>query len=680
MRFMAQHIKKLLMDNCYPRCFNEAFADLSMSADCFLHLFWFSLLKLKLTSLPFLFFPFLYNTTHVEFVSVKPMSSHSSDVYVMEDTEESLRTSPANSPLEDLVRSSSFTSLGSSNEKCGRHPPAATARIICTVGTNTEKQVEESVSNLLRSGIMGLMHTIAGDEFAHHMLHKSRQDIQRSYIERITGLAQNTIKVLHKLIACQSYPMRGKESASEIAVLDEKAEPEWLSELQISIAKTDALLQGLTEKKKTLLTATDAAEKTCSIPTMPAARSNVRFAASQQTSSLPSPLQDKTGRMQELEHELRMLQEQMAEVRVVFAKEGVDSVVPLYSELLSLRAAKRQAALREVENTMAYLATQQCCFDQQLEVMERRKRSLEIEASRRFYEGGDAVIGLMEDVEKLAHAGRKLNGLRDEYRRRVREVDPVVCANFSSFHGEKRQRTSNTNFSVLIDRQSEKDQEIMALRDELNAQRQEMEEWKRRYEAAVGEMSRPQESPVFNSLLQAVEDRLSQEAAQRCTLLCRLFGWELLQLTDDTVALARVGCAEERLTLPMPNLSGDETSAVARSIVLAKKVLEGSLVIRGECQKHEDAEEEHNDDAGEQAPTPKDNEEAEAGETVPTMKETPFPTNDDHDIEMEVDDSAETGEMDTEAPSEENPLVTENTVDSPGKLEPSFYSSGLWEE
>ncbi|EAN81483.1 hypothetical protein, conserved, partial [Trypanosoma cruzi] len=251
----------------------------------YLFFFWFSHLRLKFTSLPFLFIPFLYNTTHVEFVSVKPMSSHSSDVYVMEDAEESLRTSPANSPLEDLVRSSSFTSLGSSNEKCGRHPPpppplpAATARTICTVGTNTEQQVEESVSNLLRSGIMGLMHTIAGDEFAHHMLHKSRQDIQRSYIERVTGLAQNTINVLHKLIACQSYPMHGKESASEIAVLDEKAEPEWLSELQISIAKTDALLQGLTEKKETLLTATDAAEATCSIPTMPAARSNVRFSA-----------------------------------------------------------------------------------------------------------------------------------------------------------------------------------------------------------------------------------------------------------------------------------------------------------------------------------------------------------------------------------------------------------------
>ncbi|EKF33883.1 hypothetical protein MOQ_002412 [Trypanosoma cruzi marinkellei] len=690
MRFMAQQNKKGgLWIIVYSRCFNEASVDQSICTYCVLVFFsGFSLNDKFDVSSNFFIFIF-YNPTHVEFFSVKPMSIDSSDVYVMEDAEESLCTGSANSPLEDLVRSSSFTSLESSNEKCGRHPkqqppplPAAkaTARTICTVGTNTEKQVEESVSNLLRSGIMGLMHTIAGDEFAHYMLHKSRQDIQQSYIERITKLTQNTVDVLHKLIPRQSYPTHGTESASEVAMMDNKNEPEWLSELQLSLAKTDALLQGLTEKQETVLTATDAAEATCLLPTVPAARSNVRFSASQQISSVPSPLQDKTGRMQELEEELRMLQEQMAELRVVFAKEGVDSVVPLYTELLSLRAAKRQAALREVENTMAYLVTQQCCFDQQLEVLERRKKSLEVEASRRFYEGGDAVNGLMEDVEKLAQAGRKLNALRDEYRQRVREVDPMLYTNFSSFPGEKRQRTSHTNFSVLFDRQSEKDQEIMALRGELNTQRQEMEEWKRRYEAAVEEMSRPQESPVFNSLLRAVEERISQEAAQRCTLLCRLFGWELLQLTDDTVALARVGCAEERLTLPMPNPLGDETSAMARSIVLAKKVLEGSLVSRGECQKHEDAEEEQNDDAGDQAPTQKDNEEEEAEETVLTKEGTPFSTNDDHAFDTGVDDAAETGEMDTEAPSEENPLVAENTLDSPGKLEPSFYSSGLWEE
>ncbi|RNF15906.1 uncharacterized protein Tco025E_05341 [Trypanosoma conorhini] len=621
----------------------------------------------------------LYGPALVEFGSrTQKMSSHSSDVYVMEDSAASQTAGSAASQPEGLVRSSSFTSSKSSNGGRGGQPAAASARVMCTIGTNTEQQVEETVSSLLQSGIMGLMHTVAGDEFAYHMLQKSSQDVQRGCAERVIRVAQGAVDALRELTMRQTTPMRVKEPPSGVVVEDVGAEPDWLTELRLSMAKTDSLLEDITKQTEAVSTAVDAAKATGSIPMVPAAMPTVPPPSLQQAPSFSPPPQAETERIQELEHELRSMQEQLAEVRVVFAKEGVDSVMPLYSELLSLRGAKREAALRDVESTMAYLATQQCCFEQQLETIERRKRALDLESCRRFYQGGDAVVGLAADVEKLAQLGRQINLLRDEYRRRAAEVDPTVATTSTACRGEKRQRTSEDSFRVLLDRQSEKDEELMALREELNTQRRETEEWRRRYESAVQAMSPPQQSTFFTSLLRDVEGRVSQEAFDRCALLCRLFGWELLELKENTVSLARLGCAEEQLTLPMPEASGAERNAVARSIVLAKKVLEGSVVKRGERQESRHADEEQYKEPGGRASTLEAKENAEAAATDVAREATPLQGDEDREVDERGEGADEAG---AEASSQENPLLEEeDTPDSPANLEPSFYNSGLWEE
>ncbi|ESL10187.1 hypothetical protein TRSC58_02084 [Trypanosoma rangeli SC58] len=598
------------------------------------------------------------------------MSSHSSDVYIMEDSAES-----ANSQSRGLVRSSSFTSSRSANGGCSCQPATASAHVTCTVGTNTEQQVEESVTSLLQKGIMGLMHTIAGDEFAHHVMEKNFQDVERGCIEKVIGAAQRMVDFLHELAMRQTPQMRVKESSPEVAVVDVNAEPEWLAELRLSMTKTDSLLEDMIKTNENALTAVDAAKETSSIPVVPAAVSVVPLPP-QQVPSFPPSLQAEAGRIQEIELELRSMQEQLAEIRVVFAKEGVDSVMPLYSELLSLRGAKREAALRDMESTMAYLATQECCFEQQLETIEKCKRALDFESCRRFYQGGDTVLSLAADVEKLAQLGRQISLLRDEYRRCAAEVDPMVCTSPTPCRGGKRQRTSGDSFRILLDHQSEKDEEIMALREDLNAQRRETEGWRRRYESAVHAMSPPQESTLFTSLLHEVEGRVSQEASDRCARLCRLFGWELLELKDNAVSLARINCAEEQLTMSMPDASEAERNAVARSIVLAKKVLEGSVVNRGERQESQHADEESNKEIGDEVSTLEAKEEAEPTEADLTKERPSSPSKEGHELDEGAD------EADTivagAPPQEDFPL--EDTSDSTGKLEPSFYNSGLWEE
>ncbi|RNF00006.1 hypothetical protein TraAM80_07871 [Trypanosoma rangeli] len=603
------------------------------------------------------------------------MSSHSSDVYVMEDSAEPLTTGSANSQSRGLICSSSFTSSRSANEGCSCQPAPVPAHVACTVGTNTEQQVEEYVTSLLQRGIMGLMHTIAGDEFAYHVMEKTSQGVERSYIEQVIGAAQRMVDFLHELGMRQTLPARVKEPLPEVAVVDVNAEPEWLAELRLSMTKTNSLLEGIIKTNENASTAVDAANETSSIPVVPAAMSVMPFPPQQAPSFSPS-LQAETGRIQELELELRSMQEQLAEIHLVFAKEGVDSVIPLYSELLSLRGAKREAALRDMESTMAYLATQECCFEQQLETIEKRKRALDLESCRRFYQGGDTVASLAADVEKLAQLGRQINLLRDEYRRCAAEVDPMVCTSSTPCKGEKRRRTSVDSFRILLDHQSERGEEIMMLREGLNAQRRETEEWRQRYESAVHAMSPPQESTLFTSLLQEVEARVSQEASDRCARLCRLFGWELLQLKDNAVSLARISCAEEQLTLSMPDASECERNAVARSIVLAKKVLESSVVNRGERQESQHADEENNKEIEDEVSTLEEKEEAEPTKTDLTKEIPSSPSKEGHELD-EGADEADT--IAAGAPQQED-SPSENTPDSTAKLEPSFYNSGLWEE
>ncbi|KEG12571.1 hypothetical protein DQ04_01611130 [Trypanosoma grayi] len=604
------------------------------------------------------------------------MSSHSSDVYVMESAAESSSTASACAP-EGLVRSHSCThseSSSSSSREADRYRRAE--RPARAVGTNTEEHVEERVSSLLHSGIMDLMRTVAGDAFANQVARRDHYKMAQNSTEEITAVARSALNRLRELGVHHLHPKTVQRVPSEVAATDiVTAAPEWLEELQKRMEETDNLLHDLTVKAEKIPEEA-AVSKTNILSLVPAA--TPRAASHQSPPSSWTPPHDNGERIQGLEAELRKLQEEIAETRVVLAKEGVHSVLPLYNELLNLRETKQQAALRDAETTAAYLFTQDCCFRQQLDAIERRKKMLDHDSNSRCY-NDDTATTLLEDVEKLAKLGRDLNQIRDEYQKHLTVIDMSHRAFPSPQPGEKRSRTSEDCFEALIERETQSNHQILSLRRELDAQMKETEAWKQRYEAAVKHVNPPQDSNLFASLLQDIEGRLSLEANRRCTLLCNIFGWKLLDMSIGSLTIGRMGCFDEQLTLPLGDSAKDERSVLATSIVLARKLLEGCGTLRGNQQGNSSSlaveggaasNRESKVEESEEASTANEEEEESTTATSVNISETGGEEN---------HDPSENAEVDAEPPLQEDAVVKDSSPASAGNQEPSFYSSGLWE-
>ncbi|KAH9577660.1 hypothetical protein LSM04_003593 [Trypanosoma melophagium] len=618
------------------------------------------------------------------------MSSHSSDVYVMEDEEELSVQMP-----EGLVDSHSTTPLESSAEEL--YSRKKTTCALRTVGTNTENYVEESVNSLLYNGIMELMRTVAGDGFSDNVSMKFQQQRKHSSEKEIVMIKRNLIKRLGDIVADHSQSCRLPESSLDVTdtaisvpvsttnttinTTEISAVPSWVAELQESMSVTEALLHELTkttENKETLDTSRKSSTILLGPPVTLATPSHSPLSSPPPPPPVVSSLipPENTSRTEELEAELRKLHETTTEMRLILAKEGLDSVIPLYNELLELRELRRKTALKDAETTMAYLTTMECCFKQQLIAAEKSKRCLDLELTRRSCDIGNTIATLVEDVEKLAQLSRDLKVLRSEYQRQVGLVDKNHYLSIDPVPGEKRPRTSEGSFKLLFEQQLEKEQQIQKLRQELESQKKETTEWRERYELSVQSTSLVRENTTFNSLLRNVDERLSTEANRKIAFLCHIFGWNLLGLTDKSIVIARIGCAEEKLTLSFDSLK-DENSALAMSIVLAKKVLE-NCSNRREQQEYVQSDKDNEEDLDDEGKMD-DNEENKP--TIKEVKDLELEEMDKTEVENEIYDTGKEEvyaiDFSTDKNKEESTVKETPSSDS---AEPAFYSGGLWDE
>ncbi|CBH13940.1 hypothetical protein, conserved [Trypanosoma brucei gambiense DAL972] len=616
---------------------------------------------------------------------VRSMSSNSSDVYVIEDSHSS--SSPRDSSYSstagsgaDIVGNQAGLTRTSDANACSF---AQASRMQIDTGTNTEEILESDAIGRLTGVVAELFHSVTGSTYQNKLSQGACNDVEG----QITSSGNLTLLNLSQrlLELARRPPPSGhvKEAltdSSAAAYMDD--EPEWLGAIQHSMERTRKFFSelDLTGAKIGLNTAFVAT------PTSSEAETTYRAPSGRPLSLAPEPLQCETEAFGNIKEELCKLQDSTAEVRLVLNKEGVDSIIPLYNELLALRSERRQNVVSSAEALRAYLITQEECFNQRLVVAEGRELLLSREINRNCAGGdGSTIETLARDVEKLSELSRELKRLRDEHQRHAEGQGLFYHSVSETGPERKRQRTSDEGFKTLLARQLQADEQVASLRRTAESYKSEVLEWKRRYELAVRSIDRPQDSAVFNSLLEEVRRSLLQETMQRSSSLCQLFGWKLISLDGNSASIALIGNPGIQLTLPVSESLSDERSSLATGIVLARKVMESCSLVResqqGCCGVQQGS---NRAEAGAQQESTQaelsgdaDNCETAINVTDEVCKGLDKASDVDVCEEAKPAETVEVTEVEAElADSKVDEAPDKHTMSEAG----AFYSGGLWEE
>ncbi|CCD17237.1 unnamed protein product, partial [Trypanosoma congolense IL3000] len=448
------------------------------------------------------------------------MSSHSTDVYVIEDSTASeyssavQQISPHDGGGEDVDSSQRISTESCGSEESGEE---ATARIYVDVGTNTEGLSEPRAKEKVHAAVSELIDTIGQGAIRNDISKRDCNDAGKESRNIIIETQRYVSMQMGMLAKRPLPPVEEERTPRQTHECSQGNEPEWLCDIQAAIERVhDTFLEF--------------GQREVDIPMRNSSPTVAQLSPAVETSRTFLPCDnvavathrvDENESIQQLRSEIQTLQEGMAEVHMIMCKEGVSSILPLYNELLSLREMARKEIVKDAVAVRSLLMMQEDHFRQQLGAAQKGMAYISRELNRKCCGSTESLVGtLVNDVEKLQELGCQLKRLREEHRGIPSGTDQVQHAASAMGPPNKKRRTSDDGFKPFLARLSQLGAQVATLQQEVETRKGECAKWRERYEFAIRSADVPQNNDVFNSLLDEVKRSLLEESKRKNASLC----------------------------------------------------------------------------------------------------------------------------------------------------------------